>query len=134
ANWMKIAGGIRAWTESVIRTTVAVASVEESALQGVSQPTLLINARDDKLCPLLGSEMLRSSLQTSVLHVPEFGGHDSLVLNDAALERLVRFLVAEESMLFAEDSLFTEQLVSRWNLPGDKAFMRYYQCGLALSQ
>ncbi|CAE8619744.1 unnamed protein product [Polarella glacialis] len=48
----------------------------------------------------------------ALLNQPTLLINDSLVLNDAALERLVRFLVAEESMLFAEDSLFTEQLAS----------------------
>lgn len=134
ANWMRIAGETRAWTESVIRGTVALVSFDDKDLHKLELPILLMNASDDTLTPVVGSQMLVSALPTALLHIPEFGGHDYLVSNSKALERLVRFMAAEEALLFAEDPLFGEQLVNRWNLPGDKAFMRYYICGKALAQ
>eukprot|EP00930_Biecheleria_cincta_P040076 TRINITY_DN27491_c0_g2_i1.p1 TRINITY_DN27491_c0_g2~~TRINITY_DN27491_c0_g2_i1.p1 ORF type:complete len:863 (-),score=154.54 TRINITY_DN27491_c0_g2_i1:326-2914(-) len=134
ANWMSIAGETRAWTESVIRGAVALVSFDDKELHKLDVPTLLINAKDDTLTPVIGSQMLEAALPIALLHIPDFGGHDCLVSNSTALERLVRFLAAEEAMLFAEDPLFGEQLVNRWNLPGDKAFMRYYNSGKALAQ
>lgn len=134
ALWLYNAGSRTAWVPNLMRTAVSLANMEDAELHQVDTPVLLINAKDDTLTPLLGSQMLRAALPQAVLEVPDFGGHDSLVQNDAPFERLVRFMLADEAMVFAEDTLFADMVTSSWNLSGDKFFMRYYQCGCALAE
>eukprot|EP00439_Symbiodinium_sp_Y106_P067789 s4891_g11.t1 len=133
-NWMRIASTYQAWNPNVIRSTVAVVNVADEAIRALAAPTLLINAKDDQLTPLIGSEMIKSNLQTALLHVPEFGGHSNLVKNDASMERLTHFMISDEAMMFLTDVLLEEQLLSKWNLPNDKAFVRYYNCGRGLAE
>ena len=118
----------------MIRSTVAVVNVADEAIRALAAPTLLINAKDDQLTPLIGSEMIKSNLQTALLHVPEFGGHSNLVKNDASMERLTHFMISDAAMMFLTDVLLEEQLLSKWNLPSDKAFVRYYNCGRGLAE
>lgn len=133
-NWMRIASTYQAWNPNVIRSTVAVVNVADEAIRALAAPTLLINAKDDQLTPLIGSEMIKSNLQTALLHVPEFGGHSNLVKNDASMERLTHFMISDAAMMFLTDVLLEEQLLSKWNLPNDKAFVRYYNCGRGLAE
>lgn len=133
-NWMRMAGDGRSWDQQVIRNTVAVVNISDDLIRQLPAPTLLINAKDDQLTPLVGSEMIRSNLQSSMLYVPEFGGHACLVRNDTAMERMVQFLHADAAMIFLVDTLFEEQLVNTWNLSKDKHFLRYYLCGRALAE
>ena len=130
----RIASTYQAWNPNVIRSTVAVVNVPDDAIKALPAPTLLINAKDDQLTPLIGSEMIKSNLRTALLHVPEFGGHSNLVKNDASMERLTHFMISDEAMMFLTDALLEEQLLSKWNLPGDKAFVRYYNCGRGLAE
>jgi len=133
-NWMRIAGTGRSWAQQVIRNTVAVVNISDDSIRQLPAPTFLINAKDDTLTPLIGSEMIKSNLQLSMLYVPEFGGHGCLVRNDAAMERMVQFLFADPAMRFVVDVLLEEQLTSTWNLQKDQDFMRYYNCGRVLAE
>ena len=130
----RIASTYQAWTPNVIRSTVAVVNVADEAIRALAAPTLLINAKDDQLTPLIGSEMIKANLQTALLHVPEFGGHSNLVKNDTSMERLTHFMISDLAMMFVMDVLLEEQLLSKWNLPNDKAFVRYYNCGRGLAE
>ena len=134
SSYWRIASTYQAWNPNVIRSTVAVVNVADEAIRALAAPTLLINAKDDQLTPLIGSEMIKSNLQTALLHVPEFGGHSNLVKNDASMERLTHFMISDEAMMFLTDVLLEEQLLSKWNLPNDKAFVRYYNCGRGLAE
>lgn len=133
AKWASTAGQSMAWVPNVIRDTVSVVNIPDSDLNRMAAPALLVNAEDDQLTPVVGSQMLKAAMPNALLEVPKFGGHDVLVANDAAFERVVRFVMTEEALLFSDDPLFTEVLVSPWNLSGDKALMRYYQLGTALA-
>eukprot|EP00435_Cladocopium_sp_Y103_P024309 s430_g5.t5 len=133
-NWMRIAGDGRSWDQQVIRKTVAVVNISDDLIKQLPAPTFLINAKDDNLTPLIGSEMIKANLQISMLYVPEFGGHTCLVRNDAAMERMVQFLFADAAMMFVVDVLLEEQLTSSWNLPKDPHFVRYYNCGRVLAE
>lgn len=133
-NWMRIAGDGRSWDQQVIRKTVAVVNISDDLIKQLPAPTFLINAKDDTLTPLIGSEMIKANLQISMLYVPEFGGHTCLVRNDAAMERMVQFLFADAAMMFVVDVLLEEQLTSSWNLPKDPHFVRYYNCGRVLAE
>ena len=73
----------------MIRSTVSIVNIEGSAFHRMDVPALLINAADDSLTPLVGSQLLRAALPQALLEVPEFGGHDCLVANDAPFERMV---------------------------------------------
>jgi len=106
----------------------------DSAFHSIDVPTLLVHAKDDSLTPLVSAECLRAGLPRALLELTEFGGHEPIVTNDEAFERMVQFLLAEEAMVFADNLLFSEMAVSPWNLPGDKAFMRYYELGCALAE
>lgn len=134
ANWLRTAGQIQAWNENCIRAVVSQVYIEERSLELMPAPAMLINAEDDLLCPPAGSMMLRDQLPHAILVMPKTGGHDCLVFNDEPFERLVRFLLADISMVFAEDPLFVEQLFNPWNLPKDQAFARYYKCGQAFAR
>ncbi|CAE7630344.1 unnamed protein product [Symbiodinium pilosum] len=133
-NWMRMASTYQAWNPNVIRSTVAVVNVPDDAIRAMPAPTLLINAKDDQLTPLIGSEMIKSNLKTTLLYVPEYGGHSNLVKNDSSMERLTHFMISDGAMMFVTDVLLDEQLLSKWNLPGDKAFVRYYNCGRGLAE
>ena len=129
-----MASTYQAWNPNVIRSTVAVVNVPDDAIRAMPAPTLLINAKDDQLTPLIGSEMIKSNLKTTLLYVPEYGGHSNLVKNDSSMERLTHFMISDGAMMFVTDVLLDEQLLSKWNLPGDKAFVRYYNCGRGLAE
>jgi len=109
-------------------------NISDDLIKQLPAPTFLINAKDDNLTPLIGSEMIKANLQISMLYVPEFGGHTCLVRNDAAMERMVQFLFADAAMMFVVDVLLEEQLTSSWNLPKDPHFVRYYNCGRVLAE
>ncbi|CAJ1387706.1 unnamed protein product [Effrenium voratum] len=133
-NWMRIAGDARTWESHVIRGVVAVVNIPDELIRQVAVGTLLINAKDDKLTPVIGSEMVNANLQRSILYVPETGGHNCQITSDEAMERTAQFLMADPAMLFVVDKLLQEQLVNTWNLPGDQNFLRYYHCGRALAE
>ena len=43
-------------------------------LRRIAAPTLLVNAEDDQLTPLVGSQMLKNTMPNSLLHVSPTGG------------------------------------------------------------
>lgn len=133
ANWDGLAADIVGWNENAIRTTVSVVRIEDADIQSVQAPTLLINATDDSLTPVVGSELLKERLPHAELHTPDFGGHDCLVASNVPLERLVRFMLASEAMVFTDDSLFARMVFSPWNLFGDQSLIQYRQLGVALA-
>lgn len=132
-NWALAAGDFSAWNENTIRSTVSKVFIADDDINGIEAPTLLIHARDDALTDVLGSEMLRERLLHAELHDPDFGGHDCLVASNLPLERLVRFMLAPEALLFADDSLFGRAICSPWNLLKDASLVQYRLLGEALA-
>lgn len=134
-NWMQISGNAQTWEMRTIKQTVAVANFKDNDLADCWVPTLLVNAEDDTLTPLVGSQLLKQVMPNSSLYAPLWGGHNLMAFNDEATMRIVTFLAEESAALvWAEDKLLPEIYGSPWGLTGDSALMKYYQYGAALAE
>eukprot|EP00929_Paragymnodinium_shiwhaense_P033925 TRINITY_DN18535_c0_g1_i3.p1 TRINITY_DN18535_c0_g1~~TRINITY_DN18535_c0_g1_i3.p1 ORF type:complete len:793 (+),score=178.29 TRINITY_DN18535_c0_g1_i3:82-2460(+) len=111
---------------------VAKMMFEDEALRRIQVPTLLAVAIDDYLTPEVASLMLKAALPNAEVALGEFGGHDVLLYNDKIFERVVRFMEAEEVMLFAEDTLRPE-IIAR-GLQQDDALVRCHHLGCLLAE
>mmetsp|Transcript_33358 Transcript_33358/g.76111 ORF Transcript_33358/g.76111 Transcript_33358/m.76111 type:complete len:732 (-) Transcript_33358:25-2220(-) len=132
--WLSQAKTATGWTANIIEHAIVPYKIDPEVLRDLGCPTLLINAEDDRVTPKTGSQMLKAYMPCASLEIPLWGGHDLLISNDQALERLVRFMMAEDYMLFANDVIFALRLQSIWNLASDEALTAYYRIGRKLAE
>jgi len=133
-NWQRLFGSHCDWNSNVMRDTVSVVNIDDEAIEKIDAPTLMINAKDDSLTPIIGAELLLRLFPRALLDVPEVGDHNVCVWFDSPFERIVQFMMANEALVFAENPLSLEIATSRWNLGQDDAFMKYYMLGNALGE
>mmetsp|Transcript_119736 Transcript_119736/g.211682 ORF Transcript_119736/g.211682 Transcript_119736/m.211682 type:complete len:895 (-) Transcript_119736:168-2852(-) len=134
-NWMMISGNTMSWEMRVTKQTVAVANFKDEDLAHCWVPTLLVNAEDDTLTPLVGSQLLKQVMPNSLLYAPSWGGHNLMTFNDEAAMQIVTFLAEDTSaLLWTEDKLLPEMYGSPWGLTGDSALMKYYMYGSVLAE
>jgi len=134
AVWSEMAGASRTWQENIVRSMLFRVDFVESALRHLAAPTMFLTAEDDPVTPLRAAYVLKRPVPRAILEVPTHGGHDALFNSDTAFERAARFLLADEGLELADDTLLPAMVTSPDELMADTALARYYELGSALAR